>query len=244
MKPETALVVLPPDLARRLIGQAVASLPQLQRAMVDGRIVIAGSGTTRYVVQALLGEDPGHTPFTIGWICKGRFSETPPRERGPGPYLIDHSHLSRGWPGELLEQFDAGDIYIKSGNAIDTAGNVGILLGSPTGGAIGSALPIIYARGAELIIPISLQKLIPSVTAAGGKLGQRRLSRATGATLGYMPIMAGFATVVTEVDALRILFQLQATMVASGGSNDCEGAVTLHVEGDAENIGRLLEQTG
>ena len=240
MKKETALIVLPPDTARQLIGRAVAELPQLKRAMVDGRIVVAGSGTTRHVAKALLGEDPGHAPFSIGWIQGGVFAETPAQNRGPGPYLIEHSHVSRGWPGPLLEQFEAGDIYIKSGNAIDTEGNVGILLGSPVGGGIGSALPIIYARGAELVIPISLTKLVPSVSAAGGKLGQQRLSRATGAPVGYMPVMAGFATVITELDALRILYDLTATMVASGGAEDCEGAIVLHVEGGKEKIDELM----
>ncbi len=246
MKPstETALVVLPPDTGRRLIGRAVAELPQLKQAMANGRIVIAGSGTTRHVVRALLGEDPGHAPFTVGWIRDGQLCETPPRQRGPGAYLIDHSHVSRGWPGPLLEQFQAGDIYIKSANAIDPAGNVAILLGSPVGGTIGSALPIIFARGAELIIPVSLQKLIPSVAAAGGRMGQQRITRATGAPVGYMPILAGFATVITEIDALRILYRLDAVMVAAGGAEECEGAITLHAEGDAQGIGRLMEEIG
>ncbi|HGX92904.1 MAG TPA: hypothetical protein ENK35_06265 [Candidatus Tenderia sp.] len=237
-------MVLPPDVSRRLIGRAVAQLPQLKRAMANGRIIIAGSGTTRHVVKALLGEDPGHASFTIGWIRDGQLCETPVQGRGPGPYLIDHSHVSRGWPGPLLEQFEAGDIYIKSGNAIDAAGNVGILLGSPVGGSIGSALPIICARGAELIIPISLQKMVPSVAAAGGRMGQQRITRATGARLGYMPVMAGFATVVTEIEALRALYHLEATMVAAGGTGECEGAVTMHVEGGADGIGRLLDDIG
>jgi len=228
---ETALVVLPPDTARSLIGKAVAALPQLKRAMANGRIIIAGGGTTRHVVRALLGEDPGHAAFAIGWIHDGEFAETPVTERGP----------SRGWPGPLLERFDRGDIYIKGANAIDADGNVGILLGSPTGGSIGSALPTLFARGAELIVPVSLQKLVPSIPAAGGKLGQRRLSRATGAPLGYMPIMAGFATVITETDAVRILYGLNATMVAAGGVGSCEGATILHVEGNASEVEALLE---
>ncbi len=243
MKPpeKAALIALSPDTARHLIGRAVAELPQLKQAMVNGRIIIAGSGTTRHVVKALLGEDPGHAPFTVGWIQGGEFAETPVKNRGPGSYLIEHSHVARGWPGSLLEQFEAGDIYIKSGNAIDAEGNVGVLLGSPVGGGIGSALPIIYARGAELIIPISLTKLIPSVSAAGGRLGQQRLSQATGARLGYMPIMAGFATVITELDAIRILYDLTATMVASGGAEDCEGATTLHVEGNTGKVEKLMK---
>ncbi len=244
MESNTALIVLPPDTARRLIGEAVAALPQLKRAMANGRIVIAGGGTTRYLVKALLGEDPGHASFAIGWIHDGKFAETPIEERGPGPYLIEESRVSRGWPGPLLERFTHGDIYIKGANAIDMEGNVGILLGSPTGGGIGDALPIICARGAELIIPVSLQKLIPSVPAVGGKLGQRRLSQATGAPLGYMPIMAGFATVVTEIDALRILYGLTATMVAAGGADSCEGATVLHVEGEPSKVEALLRVIG
>lgn len=227
----TALVVMRSEESKELIGQAVATLPRVRHAAAHGRMVIVGGSTTRYVARHLLNEDPGCATFAVGWIRDGLLGESPKDGRGPGPFLLDHGAISRGWPAPLLDKFQAGDIYIKGGNALDPMGNVGVLMGSPTGGTIGVALAILLARGGELIVPISLQKLIPSVTAACGLLGQGKVDRVMGTPVGMMPIPAGAATVVNEIEALHILFGVTATHVASGGVDDCIGSVTLHLSG-------------
>ncbi len=233
---EQALVVLRGEESKVFIGRAVARLPQVQAAARAGRMAIVGGTTTRYVVQALLGEDPGLESFAVGWIHEGVLGETPSAGRGPGAYLFDAGQISRGWPGPLLERFRQGDVYIKGANAVDPQGNAGILLGSPQAGTIGAALPILMARGARLIIPVSLQKLIPSIGAVGGLMGQGGINRVMGTVVGYMPIMAGFAQVITEVEAMRLLYNLEATPVAKGGSGDSADAVTLHLSGGETEV--------
>ena len=109
---ETALVVLSGEVSRRLIGRAVAALPQVQARKQAGRMVVVGGSTTRHVAEALTGEDPGLASFTVGWIRDGALGESPTQGRGPGPLLFDNGEVSRGWPGPLLERFEAGDIYI------------------------------------------------------------------------------------------------------------------------------------
>ncbi|MEO5340089.1 MAG: hypothetical protein H7837_06150 [Magnetococcus sp. MYC-9] len=239
----TAVVVLRPEEGQRLIGQAVAGLPQVRARTRSGRMVIVGGGTTRHVAWALTGEDPGLEGFAVGWVRDGLLGETPKAGRGPGPFLFEEGRLSRGWPAPLLEQFVCGDVYIKGANALDPQGNAAVLIGSPTGGTIGAALAILLARGGELILPVSLQKTIPSVPAACGLLGHGRLDRVMGVPVGYMPIMAGCATLVTEVDALRLLCGVQATPVAAGGVADCQGAMVLHLHGSpiqVENAWNLV----
>jgi hypothetical protein len=149
---------------------------------------------------------------------------------------------SRGWPAPLLERFAAGDIYIKGVNAIDPHGNAAVLIASPIGGTIGAALAIVMARGGELLLPVSLQKTIPSVPAACGLLGQGRIDRVMGSPVGYLPIMAGSATLVTEVEALRHLHGVRATPVAAGGVDDCHGAVVLHLRGTPEQIDQAWQR--
>lgn len=236
----TAIVVLTPEEGKDLIGRAVARLPQVVKAKTSGHLVITGGTTTRYVAKDLMGEDPGRDSFAVGWINEGLMGETPADGRGPGPIFFEDGVAQRGWPGPLLEKFQAGDVYIKGANAIDPAGNTGILMASPVGGTIGAALSILYARGAELIIPISLQKLIPSIPAIGGKLGHGKVDRVMGTPVGYMPILAEYSTVVTEIEALQQLYGLSATMIASGGVDDSIGAVSLHVEGDRSSIDQLF----
>lgn len=236
-----AVIVLRPEEGKQLIGEAIAQLPQVQAAKDHGRLVITGGTTCRYVVQALLGEDPGSESFAVGWINNGELGETPAEGRGPGPFFVDEGTVARGWPGPVLEKFQAGDVYIKGANAIDADGNVGILMASPVGGTIGAALSIVLARGAELVMPVSLQKLIPSIAAVGGLLGHGKVEHFMGTPVGYMPIMGEFATVVTELEALDVLFNLDAVVVAAGGSGDSVGALSLYVEGAAENVGRCLQ---
>ncbi|MBF0461266.1 MAG: hypothetical protein HQL87_07715 [Magnetococcales bacterium] len=232
----TAVVVVRPEEGRRLIGQAVAGLPQVQAHTQAGRMVIVGSTTTRYVAWALTGLDPGQESFAVGWIRDGTLGETPRAGRGTGPLLFEEGVLTRGWPAPLLDRFGSGDIYIKGANAIDAQGNAAVLVASPAGGTIGAALAILLARGGELILPVSLQKTIPSVPAACGLLGQGRVNRVMGSAVGYIPIMAGCATLITEIDALRLLSGVQATPVAAGGVDDCTGAIVLHLQGSQDQV--------
>ncbi|MBF0383876.1 MAG: hypothetical protein HQL69_22905 [Magnetococcales bacterium] len=237
MKEEmTALIVLTPEMGRGLIAMAVAKMDRVQKRTKEGRMVIVGGGTTRYVAQQLTGEDPGRDAFAVGCIKDASLGETDKKGRGAGPFLFDNGIVSRGWPGELLESFQAGDIYIKGANAIDVDGNVGILMGSPTGGTIGAAMTLLLARGGELIIPVSLEKLIPSVAAAIPLLGQGKVDRVMGGPVGMMPIMASAATVVTEVTAIKLLADVQATPVAAGGMDDCQGSITIHLQGSRSGV--------
>ncbi|WP_130473042.1 hypothetical protein [Candidatus Magnetaquicoccus inordinatus] len=232
----SAVVVLRAEEGQALIGRAVAKMPQVQARLQNGRMVIVGGTTTRHVVRALLGQDPGRDSFAVGWIRDALLGETPPQQRGAGPFLFEEGVQSRGWPAPLLERFAAGDIYIKGANAIDPQGNAAVLVASPVGGTIGAALAILMARGGELIVPVSLQKMIPSVPAACGLLGQGRVERVMGSPVGYMPLMAGSATLVTEVVALRQLCAVEATPVAAGGVDDCQAAQVLHLRGSAASI--------
>ena len=54
-----------------------------------------------------------------------------------------------------------------------------------------------------------------------------------------MPVVN--ATVVTEIQALRILAGVKATHVAAGGISGCEGAVAPVVDGTDEAVRRAFE---
>ena len=231
-------MVVRPEEGLRLIGLAVARMPVVQARTRSGRMAIVGGSTTRHVVWSLTGEDPGQDEFAIGWIRDGALGETPRAGRGPGPVLFEEGVMRRGWPGPLLERFDGEDVYVKGANALDPQGNVAVLMGSPTGGSIGAAMALLQARGGTLIVPVSLQKLVPSIPAVCGLLGHDRVDRVMGIKVGYMPLMAGSATVITEISAFRMLTGVHATLVAAGGVDDCVGASVLHLEGGAEEVER------
>ncbi len=54
--------------------------------------------------------------------------------------------------------------------------------------------------------------------------------------MGYMPLVNSF--VVTEIEALNILSDVETTHIASGGVNGSEGAVTLVMEGTENQINK------
>jgi hypothetical protein len=92
----------------------------------------------------------------------------------------------------------------------------------------------IFSRGLPLIMPVGLEKLVPSVTDAAAGWGQLSLSRSTGLACCLFPVITGL--VVTEIQALGFLSGVRARLVAGGGIGESEGSVVLLLEGYEENI--------
>lgn len=60
-----------------------------------------------------------------------------------------------------------------------------------------------------------------------------------GIKVGMIPIMAGSATIVTELEAMRILADVEATVVSAGGVDDSAGAVVIHIQGKGANVEKM-----
>jgi len=130
-------------------------------------------------------------------------------------------------------------VFIKGANAIDLDRNVGVLLQNDCGGTIGMALGILAARGSHLILPVGLEKLIPSVPDASNMCGLQTVDYATGTKVGLMPVMYG--KTITEIDAVYLLSGADAVHIASGGLGDSQGAITLVIYGVAQKVERAIE---
>ncbi len=122
---------------------------------------------------------------------------------------------------------------------MDPEGNAAVFVAHPEGGAIGWAIGTILARGIQLIVPVGLEKWIPSVKKAVPLCGQQTFDYCQGLRVGLVPLSG--AKVVTEIDALRILAGAETFHVASGGCNGSEGAVTLVAEGEARNVEKAIQ---
>ena len=237
----SALVALTPSESKRLIARAVAEMPEVRRALKSGKVIIIGGTTNAFVAEELTGRDfPDYDKF---WFASGRIAcgelgaNEPPKKIGP--IVIKNGKEVDMTPQEALDEFTFEDVYIKGANAVDPDGNVGVLMASDTGGTIGASIGILKARGAQLIVPIGLEKLVVSVAEAAGKCGQGRFKYSTGDPAGLMPI-AG-AKVVTELEAVQILFGLRAVHVASGGVDGSEGSVVIAIEGDGAAVKRAFD---
>jgi hypothetical protein len=103
------------------------------------------------------------------------------------------------------------------------------------GATIGTAV----SQGLKYIVPIGLEKLVPSVDRAVAAAGAKTLDYCLGADFGIFKIPN--AVVVTEIEALKILAGVKATHVASGGIGVSAGAVGLIIEGEEANVKRAIE---
>lgn len=235
-----ALFVLTPSESKRFIAKAVARLPEVKTARESGEIVIGHGSTNVRVAQEIFGECPEPDRYLSGLVTNGVLCVTQAEEKPP-MILLRKGKLV---PPELtmeetLKNFDAGSVFIKGANAVDPEGNAGVYVAHPSAGTIGYAYGILSARGCHLIVPVGLEKLVPSVKEAGLHVGQNTYYYCMGVRIGMIPLMN--ARVITEVEAFRVLFGLTAIHIGGGGVNGSEGSVTLVAEGEKQALDQAIE---
>ena len=230
---ESALIVLTSSESKRLIARAVAAHPTVRGAMASGRVLVTNGTTNAYVGEELTGQPISKYRYTAGYIGEGALRTTASSERLAPLAFLNGKPVDTPLR-DFLKDFGADDVLIKGASAVDPMGHVGILVAHDQGGTIGMALGIVAARGCHLIVPVGLEKLIPSVQRAAAPCGTLRFKHATGLACGLVPVVN--ATVVTEIEALAILGGVAATHVASGGIGDCAGAVTLALTGNPDAV--------
>lgn len=233
-----ALVTLTVSESKRLIARSVVSLPEIQKAREKGYIIVAGGTTNGYVVEELIGEKIAKEKYTAGIICGGRACITPEETRIAPVVLKDGKMVTEDWT-EAVNRFGRDDVFIKGASAIDFDGVAGVLMASPAGGTIGKALPIVSARGSHLIIPVGLEKLIPSVPEAANLMGIDVLEQGIGKKVGLMCV--DYGELITEIEALEILAGVDVIPAAAGGVGGTEGGQTLILIGDDEELEDALE---
>jgi len=231
--------VLTPAAAKKLIGKAVASLPEVRRAAASGRLLIANGTTTSYVIEALTGRPAERFEYCVGVVTEGKYTENPNAEKSL--FYWERGEVRRVAFKDFLETlraFERDDVFVKGANAVDPFGFAGGLQTNPNGGSWAEAFGVATARGLHTIVPVGLEKLIPSVVDAAEKLGQLRVNYCIGNPAGLIPLTS--FKVVTEIEALEHLAGVCATCVAAGGFGGSEGARAFVVEGTEEQVKHAL----
>ena len=234
-----ALFVFTPPESKRFIAKAVARLPEVQTAGAEGEVAIGHGATNVCVAEEIFGECPDRDSYLSGLIINRILCVTQAEEKPP---MLVWRKGVRVPPGptmeETLRDFGAGSVFIKGANAVDPDRNVGMLVANPAGGTIGWSYGILSARGSHLIVPVGLEKLIPSVREAARSCGQDTFYYCQGIRVGMIPIMN--AKVVTEIEAFRILFDLEAIHIGGGGLQESQGSVVLVAEGEKEKLDQAI----
>jgi hypothetical protein len=221
----TTTFALHPAASKTLIGKAVTHLPQVQTALSSHKILI-GHGTTNIAVaEAILGSKVETPSEYVAGVISRQVACSTRAEIRRQPWCIDHGQLvGTGW-FDFLNSFESGDLFIKGANAVDPSGRAGVLMADSKGGTIGQSIGILRARGIEIIVPVGLEKMIPSCTEAQKGLGICRTGLRLGLPVGYMVL--DNITLVTEIESLKILYGVDAVMIGSGGVGGMEGSVIL-----------------
>jgi len=227
-----AHAVLGPSASKRLIARGVVAHLIVREAVRSGTIVVTLGTTNAFVAEELTGSPIDRSAFAAGvindrWDINPRVAEAKELVLKDGrPADIDGE--------ELLGSLGAGDVVIKGGNALDPFGVVGVLMAAPTGGTVGRYVPLAQARGVDIVIPISVAKSVhSSIADLALEMGSRRIDLGEGLACGIYPLVGH---VVSEIEAIDLLFGVRATHVASGGVGRGVGSVSLLLEGDDDAV--------
>ena len=229
--------MLTPAAGKRLIAKATA----IKNALSKGTIVIVAGTTNGYVAEEMLttlgqAKDFKRNRFFRGVTMPPAIKTTdtgrlPDESQFPGDVVIVNGLWQKGKTiFDVIDDLKEGDVIVKGANCVNLIQKkAGILIGHPKGGTIAVALQAVLGRRVKLIIPVGLEKRvsddldsIASVLNAPGSSGARLLSAP--------------GEILTEIEAIKILFGAKAMLVAGGGICGAEGAVWLAIEGEKESI--------
>lgn len=232
-----ALFTLTPAESKRLLGKAVAAMPEVQHAKNNGYLLVGRGSTNAFVLEELLKKKLEKERYMAGQVIKGVLCALDPDLRIK-PITFHKGQVLEVEPASVIDELKPGDVLLKGANAVDLDGKVGVLMASPVGGTIGQFYMALKAQGLTTIYPVGLEKLITSVEEASKYGGRLTLGRTIGVRVGLACVADG--KVVTEREAIDILFGLKAVHFASGGYGGSEGAVTLIVEGEDDKVNKCL----
>lgn len=236
-----AEVVLTPAASKRLIAKAVVQLECVQNALKNGIVVVSVGTTCLCILEEILQQKL--TPvenYLSGIIIPGKLclssgarSNVKAQRHAPS-WIFEKGKLVSKNLREILNLMSSSDVFIKGANALDSAGNAGVLIGGQTGGTIGLALSSINSRHINLVIPVGLEKLIPTpIEIAAKEAGIKKTSYSMGLCVGLMPLRG---KIITEIEAIQILTGAKSIPIAAGGINGAEGSVVLVVKGSHEQV--------
>ncbi|MFA6112203.1 MAG: hypothetical protein WDA75_25880 [Candidatus Latescibacterota bacterium] len=234
-----AMFVLTPSESKRLIARAVVMLPEVQQALRSAYVCVVGGTTNGFIAQELAGLAVEPQRYTAGTSTRGVVCVTPPAGReGSIPLVLHRGQVVAKTLKEVFEDFHLDTVIIKGANAVDAEGNVGIITSGFDGGTVAATIGYMTSTGMRYIFPVGLEKLVPSVPEAARWAGSKTFDYSMGAPFGIYCLSNG--VVVTEIQALEVLAEVETVQVASGGIGGSEGAVVLISQGEESQVRQAI----
>lgn len=131
---------------------------------------------------------------------------------------------------DVVKQLEKNDIIVKGANAVDIINQkAGILIGHPQGETIVASLQAIAGKRTRLIIPVGLEKRVPQNIDLTAQI--LNSPECTGPR--FIPVQG---EIVTELEAIRILYNAKTHLTAAGGVCGAEGSVWIYIDAPAERM--------
>ena len=225
--------------SKRLIAKAVAEMPIVKEAMENGKVIVTKGTTNTYIAEELLGKTIEHGALVFGRVTPAK-GEDPLAGAAAIPEVIfvNGKYQPKMMLDEAMQQLEPGNVVIKGANALDYQNKTAaVMIGSPDGGTTGKIKPFVVARKAHLVIPIGLEKQI-----SGDVLSMHLKMREPMESLNpvySMFLMTGH--IVTELEALKLLADVEVFQAAAGGVGGAEGGVWLIVRGSQPAVEKALK---
>ncbi|MBW1702643.1 MAG: hypothetical protein JRJ69_11680 [Deltaproteobacteria bacterium] len=235
---KAAFTMIPAE-SKRLIAKAVVEMEDIKIAKQKAYIILNGGTTNGYIAQELLGmRELEPQKFAAGTNTHRLLCVTDPDKRTPFPIILYKGERSSKTLPEALQDFHIETVLIKGANAIDPEGNVGVITSGFDGGTIGATYGTATSQGLKYIFPVGREKMVPSVKEAAAWAGAKTLDYTIGADFGMFCIPNGI--IVTEIEALKILADVDTKHIASGGIGESAGAVVLVIKGEDANVRKAI----
>ncbi len=243
-----AQVVLTAAESRRLIAHAISQMKVVQTVLDQSRIVLCTSSITPDILEALgFGRIPEQERglYVCGMIrseglCTTDFDIVKSATIIDKGAIVDDDKLR----AKILKSMGPGDIYIKSPNILDHKGRVGVLAGAPSCGTVGRMVYGLDDSRHTIIAPTLLLKSAPvDLATLQETVTCKNYSRDASEFVRYscgMPVnlvvLPKRTEVVTEIVAIRQLFNLESKPLAVSGVGSGVDAVVLSVEGSEDRL--------
>lgn len=218
-----------------MIAEAIARMDCVQAALSRGTLALKAGTTTSCLSWLLTGR---HLRLCGRITPRGAVANL---RESTAPHTVllgkDGEVCLDGKEREGLLALGPDGVLVTGANLIDCAGNAAMLAGSPGAGSYGAALGAIMAEGMRVLIAAGTEKLTPGTIRAAVDQTQRKgVAASLGMACGLVP-MAG--TVITEVDAVRMLAPVEAVLMGKGGICGAEGGSLLQVWGEDKDVDRI-----
>lgn len=233
--------LITPAMGKRLIAKALANYQPVNEILKSGTIVIIAGTTNGYVAEEILsklGQIDGFSKkrFFRGVVIPPSQPRTedgrlPDESRFPGDVVIINGEWKKGLTiFDVVDDLKEGDIIFKGSNALDVdKKKAAIYIGHPQGGTILASLEAVVGRRARLILPVGLEKRVNT------DLDELALEINSPGSQGprLLPVVG---EVFTEIEAISILTDGTAQIVAAGGVAGAEGSIWLTINGKPQEI--------